>query len=167
MAKNPIAHALAQVEFHKAQAAKWEQYVALHMELYGDAAAPQAPLAPAQPRPARTPPKTGAIAETRTGARLILEEAGGGYVQGSEMISRLAAMGIEVGGAAPTSTLSARLSGDPEIESRRGQGYRLKQQAESEGAAGSSSGDEPAAPLFTPNSAESDGREVGHDNMSH
>lgn len=174
MAKNPLAHALAQIDFHKAKVAKWEQYVSLHRELYGDGDNQQLEAAPAPLRPAtRAPvrqeqqvPKSGAIAETRAGARLILEEVGD-YVQTGDMIARLADMGIGVGGIQPSSTLSARLSGDSEIESRRGLGYRLKRNAEVDGAAGSSSGDEPAAPLFTPNSADEDGREVAHDNMNH
>jgi len=165
MAKNPITHALAQIDFHKAKLAKWEQYVALHRELYGDGGAitPQPTSSPSR-NPA-SGPKSGAIAETREGARLILEEAGG-YVQSADLIARLADMGIEVGVAEPSSTLSARLSGDPEIASRRGHGYRLKKFAELEGAAGSPASDTPAAPLF-PNSADEDGREVAHDNMSH
>ena len=166
MAKNHITHALAQVEFHKAQAAKWEQYIALHMELYGEGAQSAAPSASSRSSPApNAAPTKGAIAETRAGARLILEEAGG-YVQSAELIDKLKEMGVEVGGAQPSSTLSARLSGDDEIESRRGYGYRLKKFAELDGAAGSRASEPPAAPLF-PDSADEDGREVAHDNMSH
>ena len=165
MAKNPLAHALAQLNSHKAKVAKWEQYISLHRELYGEEDASPAPPTEAQ-RLARAPARTGAIAETRAGARLILE-AVGDYVQTAELIARLADMGIEVGGAEPSSTLSARLSGDPEIESRRGHGYRIKCHSESEGAAGSSSRGEPAAPLFSQHSADEDGQEVEHHNMNH
>lgn len=165
MAKNPIAHALAQIEYHKAKLAKWEQYINLHQELYGDEDSAASPPVAAQPRPLRPNAKTGAIVETREGARLILEEARG-YVQTNELITKLKDMGVEVGGAQPSSTLSARLSGDAEIESRRGYGYRLKKFADLEGAAGRSHASEPTAPLF-PNSADEDGREVAHDNMNH
>lgn len=165
MAKNHITHALAQIEFHKAQAAKWEQYVTLHMELYGEEAQRGTPPVPSRPSSAPSaPPTKGAIAETRAGARLILEEAGG-YVQSAELIDKLKEMGVEVGGAQPSSTLSARLSGDDEIESRRGYGYRLKKFAELDGTAGSRASEAPAVPLF-PNSGDEDGREVAHDNMT-
>lgn len=164
MAKNPLTHAIAQWEHHKTQAAKWEQYIALHKELYGEGDGP-ASSAQAE-RPARTSvPRTGAIAETREVAHLILEEAKG-YVQSADLIAKLAEMGVEVGGANASSTLSARLSGDPDIESRRGYGYRLVKYAELEEAAGKSSPDAPAASLL-PYSADKDGQEVVHDNMNH
>ena len=155
MKKDHISHALAQIDFHRAQAAKWAQYVALHNELYGE------PAKSSQIQEATEPQrisgsKTGTILETRELARLILDDAHG-YVQGNDLIAKLAEMGVEVGGANPASTLSARLSGDPEIESRRGHGYRLKRHTESEEAAGSSSGDEPAASLLIPDSADEGG----------
>lgn len=165
MAKNPLAHALAQIDYHRTQAAKWEQYVALHTELYGAAAETVPAAAPSRASSTASPSRGGAIADTREGARLILEEAGG-YVQSADLIAKLKEMGVEVGGMQPSSTLSARLSGDDEIESRRGYGYRLKKFANLDGAAGSRGSEAPAAPLF-PNSADEDGREVAHDNMSH
>lgn len=97
---------------------------------------------------------------------LILDEAKG-YVGSQDLIDRLALLDIEVGGSEPRSTLSARLSGDEEIVSRRGLGYSLKIYADKDEAAGGSLLNEPAASVSTPNSADEDGREVAHDNMSH
>lgn len=169
MAKNPLAHAISQRDFHSAQAAKWDQYIALHQELYGDGAAGRPEPAPPPPPPGARAPRAaqvrGTIAETREAAHLILDEEKG-YVASQTLIDRLEQLGVEVGGADPRSTLSARLSGDDEIESRRGLGYRLKKYADKDEAAGRSLLDAPAASLSTQHSAVEAGREVTHDNMT-
>jgi hypothetical protein len=148
-----------QVRAHTTKAQKWEQYLTLHTELFGETDSERATIsAPAVRRPVapRTGAQTGAIAETRAISNMILEEAAD-YVPTGELLDKLVEYGIEIGGINPASTLSARLSGDEEIASKRGRGYILKKFLQFADAVEPLLDETPAASTSTHDSADKDG----------
>ncbi|WP_419825593.1 hypothetical protein [Sphingomonas sp.] len=172
MADDPIrVNAAAKLAAAEAEAARWKQFLGMYDEAATALAA--TPII----RPQRTPYRyhepaahlrepRGALAETQAAVVLAIEEAGR-PLHTKELLHALDRLGVEVGGKAPASTLSARLSRAPALENVRPYGWRIKASSKEGEAAGDSLSDDPAASVATPNSADEDGREVGHNNMTH
>jgi len=166
METDPIlSDALRRRDAAQAEMRRWDEFVRTYQELAGNVR--RTPSSSAQStasvaQEASSSGAKGALAETEAAAILAIEDAGH-PLHTRELLFALADMGIEVGGKDPASTLSARLSRAERLENIRPHGWRLKGQ----GAEGGMFANIPSAPESTPDSADEDGREVAHDNMSH
>lgn len=167
-AKNIIADASARRDAALAEAKRWSEFIAMTEELYGFVA---------KGGPATKPQEKSDLAVKRdfSGATLLMtQEAAvrliteaGHPLSTRELLLSLEARDVPVGGKDPASTLSARLSRSPQLINVRPHGWTLKQSSKEDDASGPLVSDNPEAPDPIPDSADEDGREVAHDNMSH
>lgn len=108
---------------------------------------------------------TGRISETERVAAGIIRELGR-PVPTREMLSLLAARGVDVGGKDPASTLAARLSRAPTILGQRGSGWKVREEPrQTNEAADPSQPERGSAASETPDSAATRG-EVEHEKIT-
>lgn len=164
MSHDPIlAEAVSRLAIAKAEVLRLEAFIDVYHELGGK---------PAQPPPRTTnvmraksvsTATTGALADSAAAAAAYIKSVGR-PVPTRDLIGVLEGQGISVGGKDEIATLSARLSRSPLLVNIRGVGWQLADAGE-ERAVGDLLHSIPTAPGSTLNSADEDGREVGHEKI--